>query len=295
MLAAAAVVISFISLAIAVRSARVNHRAAKISEWSAAVGNAYASTPPITVRLDRVSYQWANPRSDQLNPSRDERIVLAEAIRRDLFAEVLVEGTITAGDQDALLTYRDHARCGRSVWYPLMNQNVFSVGSRHNVNWSVLEAGASENFTWVDRRSAQEWANIYALYNGNLWDDPELELPQLKSKDIPQILRMVWNFRMTNQSLAMKLIREDKVARSGFRIIGESRLDRRVTVEWSAEVICSALEAFGREDPSEALLWRVAQEIPGPIDDDVIRYRANLSHVLAAIITPRSRRVPGRD
>lgn len=291
-----AVVISVISLAVTIASARVNRRAAQISEWSASVGHAYSSAPPITVQLETVRYRWVQQGPRGSNPSADERIVLAEATRRGLYAEVVVEGTITASDRDVMLTFHDHARCGRTVWYSLENQSVFTLGSQRDLNRGALEAGASKTFTWVDRRSAREWAEIYTLHQRrNMWGDPELDLPRLNWRDFPQLAQMLWKHRMLDPRLAIQWVREGKVARSGFRIVGESRLERRVTVEWTAEVARSAIEAFGRDESSQVLLWRISRQKPGPIDDDVIRYRADLSYVLAAIVPPRWRRVPGRD
>lgn len=300
-----AIAISLISLLVAVINARVTARAARISEQKASIDHVQSSVLPITVRITRVHYRWVQPSpgwrhlgGDRgLSIGQEQEITLDQARQRGLMAEVEVQGEIIGGTHDTLLTFRDHESSGRRVWHPTENQSVFTIAGRSMVNHCACLADEKLRFTWVDRRSPGEWAAIEAIRDGrNMWNDPELRLPRTRIADYPRLASRIWFYRRYGPYLAVTAARTALVHRSGFCIVGESRLERRSTVVWNAEIMASALEAYTRDQRSQKLLWKVRDDhIVSPVDDDVVRYRAALYYDLAAIIPPKHVFLQGRD
>jgi hypothetical protein len=98
-----------------------------------------------------------------------------------------------------------------------------------------------------------------------------------------------------NPRIALSALRTDRQPRIGFRIIGETRAAERLATIWNAEVTADPGEIVDRAnnkffDPVDGPCT-----IPGPIDDDIIRYRVAYDPVLASIQRRRIIHLAGRN
>jgi hypothetical protein len=148
----------------------------------------------------------------------------------------------------------------------------------------VLPPETEAKFTWIDRRPISDWADIYRLHISNNFNYPELRIPALPFREkVMAVLR--------RQPLAYA--RERKVARSGFRVVCETRSSERVATVWRAEV--QKAPVMGVRDMSGRLVFKESLgAVSGAIDDTDVFYRVDFDSSLALLDIPKIRHLPGR-
>jgi hypothetical protein len=245
-----------------------------------------ASTPPVELFLTEIEYRHATARDLT-------GIVGAEARRcaahEDAdFLEVVVRGRLVSNlPREMLLTFRDHPKSGRTRSFPHRNQSVFVVaGTEVERGEAILSAEQEATFEWFDRRPRSEWIGIHNLHTRNLWDAPELRLPQLTWRE---------TMRAVTRREPLSWARRNKINRSGFRIVCEPRSMQRIAAVWDTEIVKPPVEVAGRDEEDRILFQEWIGIIPGPLDDSVVHYRLDFDSTLAQLNPPKLVRLAGRS
>lgn len=288
-LSIASLIVAFGAMFYSRRSSRTGLRSLEVA---AAIGqvnyeNARASNAPAaTLELAEVEYRVATARDL-------EGIVGAEAHRwaSDSDAdhlEVVVRGRLVNNcPHELLLTLHDHPNSGRSSWYRHRNQSVFLLDKTEaHLGWAILPGGTEVSFEWIDRRSRDEWIAIHEL------DNPA------DGTNSPLLSPVSWrdHLRATVDASTRSHLRRQKVARSGFYVVCESRAAERIAMIWHAAVTASPVTVTGPDINTKRRQYgENLRVIQGPIDDDVVRYRVTFDAVLAQLRAPRWRRLRGRS
>ncbi|MEV0781753.1 hypothetical protein AB0I52_01935 [Streptomyces sp. NPDC050423] len=242
-------------------------------------------TPSVDLFLTKIEYREATAREFE-SMIGDEAHKWVREWEKDSLEVVLKGRLINTHPCEMLLTLRDHENSGREVWYRYRNQSVFLLDDEEvELGHAILQPEQEVTFTWIDRRSRDEWISIRNLHGRNMWNDPELEAPKLTALEtVDAILR--------RKPLAWA--KDSKVKRSGFQIVCEPRTSQRVATIWDAEIIQPPIQAAGR-DESGAITFEARKEtIAGPLDDRIVRYRADFDATLALAIPPKHRYLSGR-
>ncbi|MDQ3578609.1 MAG: hypothetical protein M3443_13650 [Actinomycetota bacterium] len=288
-LSVASLVIAFGAMFYSRRSSRTGLRSLDVTSAVGQVNyeNARASdSPAATLELTEVEYRVATAREL-------ESIVGAEARKwaSDYEAdhlEVVARGRLVNNcPYELLLSLRDHPNSGRSTLCGYRNQSVFLLDSIEvKYGWAILPGGAEVSFEWIDRRSPDEWIALHEL------DNPA------DGTSSPLLAPVSWrNYLRATVDLNARIdLRRTKIARSGFYVVCESRATERVATIWHAAVAATPVTITGRDSRTDRLQYEEnLRLIPGPIDDDTIRYRVTFDAVLAQLHTPRWRRLRGRS
>ena len=201
--------------------------------------------------------------------------------------EVVVRGRLVNNTQhEILLTCRHHPNCGRTIYYSLRNQSVFIIGGTEvYLGRAVLPEGQEVTFEWIDRRPKSDWIDIYNLHTENFYNDPECRLPRLTWYEIVHALCL---------RRSLYLARREKVKRSGFLLVCESRIEERVATILRAEVVKPPIETGGRGEDGRVFFEEWLGTLPGPLDDSVLLYRIGFDSTLALINPSRRGTVAGR-
>lgn len=202
--------------------------------------------------------------------------------------EVVIRGRLVNNlPNEILLTCRDHPASGRSVWYGHRNQSVFIIGGTEvELGESILSSRQEVTFEWIDRRSKEDWINIFNLHHRNLFNDPEFQIPRLT---------LLETIRAASRREPLDWARRSKVKRSGFQLVCEPRTTERVATVWKAEVKKVPVEVAGRDEHDRIVFGERKGTIQGPLDDSVVYYRATFDSTLALIDTPKRRVLAGRQ
>lgn len=202
--------------------------------------------------------------------------------------EVVISGKLVNNlPQEVLLTCRDHPCSGRKVWYPYRNQSVFIIGGDEvKLGQTILRKGEDVTFTWIDRRPKLDWINIHNLNTKSVWDDPQRKIPKLAWYET---LSALWRRE------PLYLARRDKVARSGFQLICESRNAQRLATIWEAEVVKPPVErGCLRDEHGQLEFVESFETLSGPIDDSIVIYRVRFDSTLVNVKFSRLSILAGR-
>ena len=202
--------------------------------------------------------------------------------------EVVVRGRLVNLTQhEVLLTCRSHPNSGRTIYYSLRNQSVFILGGMEvHLGQAILPEGQQVTFEWIDRRPKDDWIGIYNLHHENFDNDPELRLPSLTPYEIVRAVCRLHSFHW---------VRSEKVKRSGFLLVCESRIAERVATILRVEVVKPPIETGGRGEDGRIFFEEWLGTLSGPIDDSVLLYRVDFDSTLALINPPKLRTLPGRQ
>lgn len=116
--------------------------------------------------------------------------------------EVVIRGRLVNNlPHEILLTCRDHFASGRIVWSMHRNQSVFIIGGAEvELGRTILPEEREVTFEWIDRRSKENWIDIYRLNQSSL-------LPRLT---LFEVIRAFWRRE------PLDFARHNKVGISGF-------------------------------------------------------------------------------
>lgn len=287
--------VSWASLAIAVGSLLYARRSSRTGmrslDVASAVGqinyeNARANhTPAATLTLTEVEHRAATA-------LQFDGVLGAEALscakHESDSLEVVARGHLSNNtDHELLLTLHDHPRSRRRTWYVHRNQSLLVLDDiPAECNRAILPAGAKVAFTWIDRRTQDEWITIRDLRIAHDGTSSPF-LPGLSWRDY---------LRAPFDSDAATRVEERKIDRSGFYLVCESRANERVATIWYAEVVKAPVTIDEYNIQTQRTTYKPSiQTIAGPIDDDIVRYRVTTDPVLALLRPPRTRYLRGRD
>ncbi len=290
-----------VSALIAWRSCSAARKSARIAEQQGQLTYMNMVTdwqPPVSFAIESVLYRWATNRDVWFDVGRstdpgigpDHEVLWAEAIDRELHAEIVISGCLTnCTSEQMLLTLRNTNRT--SVRYPTRNEGVFLIGGK-DVLQAVLAPKETIRFKWVDRRSFEEWRQLYvATERRNLFGDTSLKPPRLSMR---RRLRALLAGPRSPFGDAEWAWGQELISQFGFEIVADSRMAERVSTVWSATLARAAITPSGRDEQSSELYWKLAGKPTEAIDDDVVIYRCRYDATLAQVTPPTWRHVPGR-
>ncbi|MGW7533308.1 hypothetical protein [Amycolatopsis sp. NPDC054798] len=284
----ASVAIALVSVLYARRSARTGIRSLDVASTIGQVNyeDARANHTPIaTLTLTEVEHRTATAQyHDGLLGA--EAHSWAERHESDNL-EVVARGKLVNNtDHELLLTLHDHPQARRRSWAFHRNQSIMVLdGAPADLNRAVLPAGATTSFDWIDRRTQQEWISIQELDGAHDGTSSPFQRP-LSWRDY---IKAPFDLHSTRR------IKERKISRSGFYLVCESRANERVATIWYAEVVEAPVAVDEYLDVDRTSYKPMLRTIPGPIDDDIIRYRVTFDPVLALLRPPKLRRLRGRN
>jgi hypothetical protein len=288
--------VSWASIAIAVgsllyarRSARTGLRSLDVASTIGQVNyeNARANhTPAATLTLTEVEHR-APTAPDPDGLLGYEARSWAERHESDS-VEVVARGRLVNNtEHELLLTLHDHPQSHRRGRYRYRNQSVLVLdGTPTELNRAILPAGAEAAFEWIDRRTQREWITISDLKQAHDGTSSPF-VPALSWRDY---------VRAPFDRFSAMRVAERKIDRSGFYLVCESRANERVATIWYAEVVETPITIDDHNiDTGQTTYKPSHRKFPGPIDDEIIRYRVTFDPVLALLRTPKKRYLRGRD
>jgi hypothetical protein len=243
-------------------------------------------TPPLDLFLAEIQYRpaTARPLGGYLGATARRWAQQEDADE----LEVVIRGRLVNNlPRELLLTCRDHPNSGRTTHYTYRNQSVFTIdGAEVKLGNTVLGPSSEASFEWIDRRPRSDWISIRNLFTRNQFDYPEFRIPQLtwgeKVRAIVHREQLAW-------------ARVNKVKRSGFRLICETRSLQRVAAIWDAEVVQPPIESSVRDSNGRITFKERSGKIRGPLDDRIVHYRLNFDTTLAQINPPKLLKLQGRS
>lgn len=248
--------------------------------------------PDVTMELSKVSYRWATNATMWQNEGSatkpelevDESITLSNADTQNIRVEIVAQGRIINRTTEQMLLTVKALR--EDVYYPLQNECRFILEGKPRTNY-VLGPESVAEFTWVDRKTLDDWRELYQATNRRS-DTVDKEFSrELRPASLWQRLRgqseesaIGWNARIRSQA--------------GFIVVAENRMVDRVSTVWRVEPGQSAIKPSSNAEPSEDITWKLQSSAEDPIDDDVLLYRCYYDTALAQLNTPRVIKLPGR-
>ncbi len=299
MISIGSVIVAVVAAIAAVRSSRASRSSAKIAEvqaqlsYQSLVGEA---EPSAMLELDEVEYRWSSS-GIVLTPggatdavvTREALVTLNEASSMGLHAEIVLRGRlVNQRSSQMLVTYK--GSWADEVRYPLQNQSLFLIDGEEQQHMTVA-ANGSLDFVWVDRRSIDQWRQLYIAAEQPRAKDEELQIPRgsfwERVADEVQSLR---DPRYDRSSLWRAKIREN----NGFRLVVERRAAERIATVWTVTPHQAPVDRREWEHGEKKWRWGLREAVNAPIDDEVIFYRYTRDATLAQVDPPRERWVPGR-
>ena len=171
-------------------------------------------------------------------------------------------------------------------WRPAYNECLFIVDEKDSSRF-ILAPEGEIRFTWIDRKSLNEWRAIHHATNEDAKKiDRDFEM---RSERLSPWRRMLGKRETSYLDWSAH-----ERSQAGFAVVADSRMATRVSTIWYVEPRQSAITPAPVDSDSKPIGWKLQPSVAGPIDDDVMEYRCFHNSALAQLEKPRVIHLPGR-
>lgn len=259
--------------------------------------------PAVDLAVESVDYRWATADAIMIQKTGEQGgpgsathpkvprgtvVNIKEATECGIAVEIIIRGSLRNRSKlQQLITVRG----ANNRWNPLLNEQLFIVDGQE-INSFVLDADTEVEFIWCDRRSVDEWRQLYREFNPTLpaWDENERN-PE--NKTLMEKLHKAAD-AMVNLTIGEEKYRREQVSEKfSFTLVAEPRIVERVATIWRVAAGRSAIRPVGGDEFQD---WQLVARRDKNVDDDSVIYRCGANTALASLKAPRSgiQVLPGR-